>query len=80
MAGIFIIQTTTVVFFSQRSVLVTKQGVFLDAYILANEISLEQGDIAQHFIFTVGKFPVPDHDIQPQQVRCLDHINTAGPQ
>ena len=80
MAGIFVVEPAAVVHFDHLQVFITEQRAFLDTYVLANEISFEQGDIAQHFIFLVSEFPVAHHDINTEDIGCFHHVDTACPQ
>ena len=80
MPGVLVVQAAAIITLYQLRVVVTHDGVFLDAHVLANEVALEQRDVTQHFFFTVGKLPVTDHDIESQDVGRLDHVHAAGPQ
>ena len=80
MAGVFIIQPATIIFFHHLRILVTEQGFLFDAHVLADKVTLKQCDVTQHFVFTIGEFPVTDHDVQSQNIGGFHHVDAARPQ
>ena len=80
MPGVLVIQTTTIILLGHGGIFIIKQRVFLDAHVLTDKVALEQADVAEYLVLTVGELPVPHHDIQAENIRGLHHVDTARPQ
>ncbi len=60
------------------TILVVKQRLITNPYILCNEVPIEGLHILQHLMVKIAVLPVAGHHIHPQLIAGLHHIHATG--